>query len=92
MNINYVQRVIDALNEELPNQDPVLIYLYALLALTWGPLVSRQEVHDAWAVWRNLSNPEHKSLIPFEKLEPAVAALDDKYVNAIVKVAHELRL
>lgn len=92
MEPNYVQRVIDALNEELPGQDPELIKLYALVALTWGPLAGRIEVHDAWALWRNDTKPDHQSLIPYAQLSPEVQELDDKYVEAIRKVAWKLGL
>lgn len=88
--MNYVQVFKASLKEELPNCDSVLLDLYTLLGLTLGTGVSRADVHDAWSIWKNPVRPDHKSLIPFDELSEEVQALDDKYVNAIRKVAEEL--
>lgn len=92
MEPNYIQAVIDEFKRILPDLPDDLIELYALLAITWGQMTSAFEVHTAWAVWRNRTNPGHKSLIPFEDLEPDIKALDDPYVDAIRQVAINLDL
>ncbi len=87
---NYVQDVIDRLADRLDDCDGDLLALYALLTLTTGEATSLRNVHDAWAAWRNVTNPAHKSLVPFEDLTPEVQAYDEKYRAAIVDVALEL--
>lgn len=87
MPANYISKIIDVLTEELPNCPPELIDLYAMLAFTQGAWTNREDVHDAWSIWQNRINPEHKSLIPFKDLSPEVQELDRKYMNAIHKAA-----
>ncbi len=59
--------------------------------LTLGTGTGRKDVHDAWAVWRTATKPSHPALIPFAGLSPEVRSLDDPYMEAIHKVAVELR-
>lgn len=80
---NYVQRISDELAARLPDCDPTLIGLYTLLALEYGQEVDEVMVHNAWAVWRNLTDPGHRSLIPFPFLAPEVQRLDTPYAEAI---------
>lgn len=80
---NYVQRISDELTTRLPDCDPVLIGLYTLLALEFGRETDEAMVHNAWAVWRNLTDPGHRSLIPFPFLAPEVQEMDRPYVDAI---------
>lgn len=80
---NYVQRITDELAMRLPDCDPTLIGLYTLLALEVGQEVDEVMVHNAWAVWRNLTNPDHPALIPFPFLAPQVQRLDTPYAQAI---------
>lgn len=80
---NYVQAVTTELAAQLDDCDSDLLSLYALLALTRGPATTLEDVHDAWAIWRNTSDPEHRSLVPFEQLTPDVQELDRKYQVAI---------
>lgn len=84
---NYVQSIIDQLHAELPDCDLDLIGFYALLVLVAGPSTTFQDVHDAWAVWRNQTDPEHRSLKPFDELTPEVQELDSPYRATIVRVA-----
>lgn len=88
---NYYQQVIDQLADRLDDCDGDLLSLYALLALTTGEDTTLEHVHDAWAAWRNVSNPAHKSLIWFDELTPDVQAYDEKYRAVIVEVAREIR-
>ena len=69
-----------------------LLDLYVLLVLTKGPNTQLIDVHDAWSVWRNKTMPEHKSLIPFSELAPAVQELDREYTDAIIATAYELAI
>lgn len=80
---NYVQRITDELAVRLPECDPTLIALYALLALEYGQEVDEVMVHNAWAVWRNLTDGNHRSIIPFPFLAPEVQRLDTPYAEAI---------
>lgn len=80
---NYVQRVLDQLNSASPGLEPDLAQLYALLALTKGTYTTLRDTHDAWALWRNITNPAHQSLIPFDQLSIEVQELDRKYMNVI---------
>ena len=67
--------------------DQRLLELYGFLALTTGTDTTRENVHDAWAVWKEEIDPAHRSLIPFEELTPDVQALDQPYVDAIHRAA-----
>lgn len=88
--MNYIQDALHRLNAELPDLEPELADLYVLLALTTGKTTTLQDVHEAWAIWRNRSNPQHRSLIPFDQLTVEVQELDRQYRDAIREVAEEL--
>lgn len=81
--VNYVQNAIDTLADLLPGCDPDLLKLYALLTLTLGGGTRLEDVHDAWAVWRNTTDPNHRSLVPFGDLSLEVQELDRKYMDMI---------
>jgi hypothetical protein len=80
---NYVRPVVTKLEELLPDCEPDLIRLYALLAVTLGTTAVEEDVHAAWAVWCDATNPRHRSLVPFADLTPEVQQLDTPYVRAI---------
>lgn len=88
---NYVQQVIDQLYEEMGG-DIEVVKLYALLALTLGEATMEEDVHDAWAVWRNTTQPEHRNLVPFDQLDAETQARDTEYVEAIHRVCRALNL
>lgn len=88
--MNYIQEVIDRLNEKLPELDPALINLYALLVQVRPFNCTTEDVHDAWSIWKNITDPCHKSLIPFSALSPEVQELDHKYMVAIREVALDM--
>lgn len=67
-----------------------LLDLYTLLALTSGVTTSWGDVHDAWAIWKNRTKPDHKSLIPFIDLPANVRKLDKEYADAIIETAKQL--
>lgn len=87
---NYATEVYQALDRELPGQNAELLRLYSLLVLTEGVNTTLEHVHDAWALWRMFTRPEHVALVPFDQLTPEVQALDQEFVDAIHKVAREL--
>ena len=86
MTENYVQTARNILKRKIDVEDD-LLDLYTLLVLSRGTTTQKCDVHDAWAVWRTKTNPEHKSLIPFEELTPEVQELDEEYAEAIRKTA-----
>lgn len=88
--MNYIQRIIDSLSKRLPDCGPDLLAFYALLTLSRGTSTSLEDVHDAWAAWRNTTRPDHAALIPFNELDPVTQELDRKYAEAIRLVASEL--
>jgi hypothetical protein len=77
----------DLLAEDLPELSDDLLDLYVLLVLCRGETTTAEDVHDAWAVWRSRGDPEHRSLVPFDRLEPAVQELDEPYVDAVHRAA-----
>lgn len=85
--MSYITQVTGDLAGRLPDCGPDLLGLYALLVLTTGEGTTLENVHDAWAVWREATRPDHPSLVPFADLAPEVQALDAKYRDAIREVA-----
>lgn len=69
-----------------------LFLMYAVLALTRGADVSREDVHHAWVAWMALQgHDDHPSMVPFNDLPESVKAEDEPYVKAIRQVAREFR-
>lgn len=93
---NYAQRAIDLVRAEKPDLDPELARLYGLLVLIHGDGTILEDVHDAWAIWRTTTDPDHKSLVPFGQLSAGVQELDREYRDAIQsawnKLAEEIEL
>lgn len=95
--MTYIEKLAESIFQEvnpsspLPEKERSLYLIYAVLALTVGEEVTRQHVHDAWAAWKALSDPSHRSLKPFWELTPEVQAEDDPFVNAIRRVATDLK-
>ena len=85
--MSYVDDVRDSLAARLPGLEPALLDLYALLILARGVNTSLRDVHDAWAVWRSRSRPDHQSIVPFDEHTEEVQELDRKYADAIVEVS-----
>lgn len=85
--MNYVEKIVAELEKELDDCETDLLRLYALLALVVGQLVTEQDVHDAWSVWRTATRPQHGSLVPFAELPSEVQSLDTRYADAIRRVA-----
>lgn len=89
--MTYIDQVTTALAKELPGQDPALLRLYALLALTKGRDTTLEDVHDAWALYRGTTNPDHPDLVPFNELDEATQELDRPFAEAIRRAATRLR-
>jgi hypothetical protein len=85
--MTYIQAALTRLNRTCPGLDPELAQLYALLALTRGTRTTLRDVHDAWAIWRTTTRPDHPSIVPFDQLTPQVQELDRKYMTAIHQTA-----
>jgi hypothetical protein len=84
----YVETAVAAVTRELDaGCDPALVRLYTLLALTKGAATTLENVHDAWALWRMETHPDHPSIIPFPELSPEVQELDREYTEAIHRAA-----
>lgn len=88
--MTYIDTARATLVSELPNEDASLIDLYLLLVLCKGSATSAVDVHDAWAIWRSRTRPDHPAIIPFDALYPDTQRLDDDYVDAIQRVAKVL--
>jgi hypothetical protein len=89
--VTYVADALAGVSAELPDLDSELVQLYALLALVKGEATSLADVHDAWALWRHRTRPEHPSIVPFEQLSAEVQELDRPYADGIRRVAKALR-
>ena len=85
--MNYIASIAERLAAALPGCPEDLIRLYALLVRVKGADTTDEDVHDAWSAWQMVSDPAHRSLIPFDELTPEVQALDTKYAQAIRAVA-----
>lgn len=86
----YVDAIVQALLGKLPELDEGLARFYALLVLTTGFDTTRENVHDAWSLWRMEINPHHRSIVPFSSLSPEVQEMDTKYAIAIREVAFKM--
>lgn len=89
---NYIDRLAIAIHRTVePNgsseEDLSLYRLYALLLLTKGGATTDEDVHNAWSVWACGADPQHRSLVPFNQLPPAVQDLDTPYTAAIHAVS-----
>jgi hypothetical protein len=90
---NYAEQARQALIQELGETNACeseLLDLYVLLVLTRGEETTLEDVHDSWAVWRSNTNPDHKSLIPFDGLTTEVQEYDLPYRDAIIRAARPL--
>jgi len=93
--MNYIQTTKDLLEVELKMEGTNyedLLDVYALLVFVRGEKCTNKNVHDAWSIWQDNSMPNHKSLIPFEKLTKEVQDLDSEYRDAIIKVSKMLNI
>jgi hypothetical protein len=70
-----------------PENSDALFMLYAVLMRVKGEKVTPSDVHDAWAAWISGTEGQHKSLVPFESLDPETQQEDYPYVEAIHRAA-----
>lgn len=89
---NYIDKLAIEIHQEAeptddPTEDMPLYRIYAVLMLAKGQQVTSRDVHDAWSAWSAEYDPDHRSLIPFRELPPAVQKLDERYRYAIRVVA-----
>ncbi len=85
--MNYIARITGKLAELLPDCPPDLLRFYAVLVLVLGTGTGWDDVHDAWSAWRDITRPDHPSLIPYGLLSGEVKALDSPYAKAIHQAA-----
>lgn len=89
----YLDDVADQIRAEvspgvLPDADTEPLFrLYALLALAKGEAVEARDIHDAWVTWMRDRGVQHRSMVPFDELSPAVQDEDEPFVEAIRRVA-----
>jgi len=90
---SYLSQDADLIRAELssdarpPAHSEALFLLFAVLMRVKGDTVTSADVHDAWAAWIESTQGAHKSLVPFDSLDPAVQAEDLPYVTAIRQAA-----
>ena len=90
--MNYVEEIRKELDDIL-NMGVVcdgLLDLYTLLVFTVGKNCTNKHIHDAWSIWQSMTEPEHRSLLPFDELKTEVQDLDIEYRDAVIKVANQL--
>lgn len=95
-NENYIQEIAERIRAKINPADlpddglDQLFASYALLALSKGPTVTNEDVHDAWSVWATEFDPANDSLVPFDELSPETQAQDKVYRDAINEIAASL--
>jgi len=88
--MNYIEQIAESLREK--DITDGYEYQYALLVLVKGDKVTNSDVHDAWSLLENQTNPEHPSLIPYSKLTEEKKAKDQHFRNIIQEVAREFNM
>jgi hypothetical protein len=91
--INYIQLAENELEARLKMRGTPyegLLQVYALLVFVVGERCTKRNIHDAWSSWQNLTQPEHRSLLPFDQLTKEVQRLDETYRLAVVEVARAI--
>lgn len=90
---NYIQNIQNLLEEELKMKGTLyegLLETYGLLVCIVGENCTNEHIHDAWSIWQNKTQPEHRSLKPFNELTKEVQDLDEPYRQAVIKVVKSL--
>jgi len=88
--MNYIQKVQDELEKRLKMRGTPyegLLETYGLLVLTVGKNCTQEHIHDAWSIWQNKTQPDHRSIKQFNELTKEVQELDEPYRLAVVEVA-----
>ena len=85
---DYASNALSIVDSEMPGPLPDdLLRLYTLLVLVKGVNADIEDVHDAWAIWRQTTNASHRDLIPFEQLTQEAQERDRPYAEAIHRAA-----
>lgn len=95
----YIDKVYEMVQKETGLKSKETLKMYTLLVLVKGEETTLSDVHDGWSMVMNYkeANPpycyghDHKSLVPFNQLRKETQDRDIKYVEAIHKVAKELK-
>jgi hypothetical protein len=88
--LNYVETVRSQIAKVLPDEKyEDLVDLYTLLALIFGSSVTEEDVHNAWSVWKNNNDPDHRSIVGFRLLPVQDQVRDTKYVEIIREAVAE---
>lgn len=91
--MSYVAELAEAIRAKVPAKlvpsegGELLFLLYAVLLLSKGTAVTREDVHHAWSAWMTYRRQAHESLVPFDKLQASTKAEDEPFVRAIRGVA-----
>lgn len=93
--MNYVDRARLELSKHI-KVGKGLMRVYTVLVLVKGEETTLADVHDAWAVsvdetWDREKFGDHRSVVPFDELDPETQAKDQRYVDAIRAAARALR-
>ena len=73
--------------DELPDADAGdLLRACAVLVLAKGPLVTAEDMHNAWAAWAAIREPGHDALVPYADLPDDAAQPGRPYLDAIRRV------
>jgi hypothetical protein len=75
-----------------PDEDLPLYRQYAVLLLAKGEDVTADDVHNAWAAWAIDHEPDNQYIKPLKELSVRAQRKDEKYVEAIQKVAGSVGL
>lgn len=88
--MNYIDKAKNLLESKI-KVSKNLLNLYLLLVFVKGENTTLKDVHNAWAIDKNRTFPEHWSLKPFEELTIEVQEKDREYQQAIIDTAKELK-
>jgi len=94
---SYIDRIAVLIHRTAEPESNPLEYIdlyryYAVLALIKGHSVTNEDIHNAWAAWCSEHEPEHRSLVEYDKLPQHIQDLDTPYTEATRAVANWLRL
>lgn len=67
----------------VPDNSEKLFVLYAVLMRAKGEETQASDVHDAWSAWMSNTDPDHKSIRPYDLLDTSVRDEDMPFLTAI---------
>lgn len=76
----------------MSDEDLPLYRIYAVLLLAKGQDVTAEDVHNAWAAWACVYEPDSQNIIPFKELSHRVQQKDKLYVDTIHKVSKRMHI